>query len=347
VLVDYKHHRGWIWFTGGVFFFALGVYGALQRTPGSATLSRWPGLLALAAVLLSVSRRVGLRLGLIRTSWQTRGLRFLAFASAAATLLTAGLLLGQRGARPDPPAGNTVAGIWFGIAGSACMVFAALLSLLRRVPSWWWIGSRQWWLRGHLWLGLLSGPLILFHSGFHLGGALEIALWILLVLVLLSGIVGLALQQVLPHLMATRLAAEVPYEQIPRLCAELRRRADALVDSACAAKGPIADGDARTKLRQTYDAEIRPFLAWPSAPSSPLARPALAEAVFRSLRGVPGLEIVHEPIGQLETFCVDRQQIGQQERLHHWLHGWLLAHIPLSALLLGLGAAHAFVSLYY
>ena len=64
----------------------------------------------------------------------------------------------------------------YGLAGSALMAFAGGLSLLRRVPSWWWVGARQTWLRGHVWLGLLSGPLLLCHSAGRLGGPLELAL---------------------------------------------------------------------------------------------------------------------------------------------------------------------------
>jgi hypothetical protein len=56
---------------------------------------------------------------------------------------------------------------------------------------------------------------------------------------------------------------------------------------------------------------------------------------------------VKEQLGQLETFCDERRQLGEQERLHRWLHSWLLVHIPLSVVLLVLGLAHAVLSLYY
>ena len=80
------------------------------------------------------------------------------------------------------------------------MVYAGLLSAMRNVPSWWWIGPRQTWMRGHIWLGLLSGVLILCHSGYRWGGPLEIALWVVLIAMLMTGIYGLVLQQVLPRL---------------------------------------------------------------------------------------------------------------------------------------------------
>ena len=48
------------------------------------------------------------------------------------------------------------AGLWFGSAGSLLMIYAGLLAAHRKVPSWWFLGARKTWLRGHVWLGLLS-----------------------------------------------------------------------------------------------------------------------------------------------------------------------------------------------
>src|SRR4051812_8741477 len=91
-------------------------------------------------------------------------------ATGGLALLATALYVWLDRRTPGGLTGNSVAGMWFGIAGSALMVYAGLLSALRRVPSWWWIGSRKTWLRGHIWLGLLSELLIVFHSGFRWGG---------------------------------------------------------------------------------------------------------------------------------------------------------------------------------
>ena len=72
--------------------------------------------------------------------------------------------------------GRSVGGLWYGTIGSGLMVYAGLLSVLRRVPSWWWIGSRKVWLRGHIWLGLLSFLFLLCHSNFRWGGVLVFGL---------------------------------------------------------------------------------------------------------------------------------------------------------------------------
>src|SRR5580692_7192692 len=134
---------------------------------------------------------------------------------------------------PRELTGGSTIGLWYGVIGSALMVYAGLLSALRRVPTWWWIGARKVWLRGHIWLGLLSAVFLLCHSHFRWGGPIERLLWYAFIGVLATGIFGLLLQQLLPRLLTTRVPAEAPYEQIPHLCRVMRKRADALVDSIC------------------------------------------------------------------------------------------------------------------
>jgi hypothetical protein len=246
---------------------------------------------------------------------------------------------------PGRLTGGSLVGLWYGIAGSALMIYAGLLSLLRRVPSWWWIGSRKMWLRGHIWLGLLSGLFILYHSGFRWGGPLELVLWVVLLLTLATGVLGLLLQQFLPHLVTTRIASEAPFEQIPHLCRVMRQQAETLVEGVQA--DDKRDADVKAELRKFFDTEVRPFLAPDYLRSSSLAHPLRAQLLFARMRALPGMSEVKEQLGQLETYCEERRQLGEQERLHRWLHGWLLVHVPLSVVLLVLGLAHAVMSLYY
>src|SRR5947209_18427853 len=131
--------------------------------------------------------------------------------------------------------GGSLVGMWYGIIGAGLMIYAGLLSALRKVRSWWWLGARKTWLRGHVWLGLLSVVLILCHSSFHWGGPLETALWLVLIGVILTGILGIVLQNVLPRLLTSRVPTEAPYEQIPHLCRQMRRKADAIIDEVCGA----------------------------------------------------------------------------------------------------------------
>lgn len=126
------------------------------------------------------------------------------------------------------PTGGSVLGLIFGIGGSLLMIFAALLAVRKRLPTW-RVGSAQFWLRGHLWLGTLGFVLILFHAGFGWGGLLENLLWISFGLVVLTGFAGVILQQVIPRLLTTRVPLETMVAQIPFLSQTMLFRADQLV----------------------------------------------------------------------------------------------------------------------
>jgi len=52
-------------------------------------------------------------------------------------------------------------------------------------------------------------------------------------------------------------------------------------------------------------------------------------------------------LDDLEEICEEARQLVRQERLHRWMHGWLLVHIPLSLALMVLGVVHAVVALRY
>jgi len=234
--------------------------------------------------------------------------------------------------------GGSMVGLWYGIAGSLLMVFAGLLAAHRRLLRWPMIPARSWWLKGHIWLGLLSGVLILCHSGFRWGGVLERLLWVVFALTLLTGILGLWLQQFLPRLLADRVPQETPYEQIPHVTRVLVQKADALIDSLCA-DALLAEGT-RAKLRLIFESDIRPFLARPPGPEK-------TGADLAGLHALPGMTMVKDQVAQLEQWCLERRHLDEQERLHRWLHGWLLVHVPLSIALLVLGLAHAVGSLYF
>jgi hypothetical protein len=230
--------------------------------------------------------------------------------------------------------GGTPLGLAFGIVGFAFMLFAGLLGARKKVPVW-RVGRAQMWMRGHLWLGLLALPLLLFHGGFRLGGALTTALTVLLLVVVLSGVFGAAVQHYLPATMTREVPMETIYEQIDSVRAQLLAEGDERA----------AAGDAAA-LNEFYRQRIRPFLENPAAHNHPLADPDQARAAFSQLCTLVPPEL-QETVGDLENLCEEERQLTRQVRLHHWLHGWLLVHVPLSLALLLLGAVHAIIALRF
>src|ERR1700751_3603093 len=88
---------------------------------------------------------------------------------------------------PQGPRGGSALGLVYGSVGFAFMLFAGLLGLRKKFPIW-RIGRAQTWMRGHLWLGTLSFPLILMHGGFYFGGLLTRVLMWMFILVFTSGL---------------------------------------------------------------------------------------------------------------------------------------------------------------
>jgi hypothetical protein len=293
---------------------------------------------------------------------------------------------------PAGPRGGSTMGLIFGSVGFGFMIFAALLGARKRVPTW-RLGRAQAWMRGHLWLGLLSLPLILFHGGFHFGGTLTRVLMWLLIITVGSGLFGAMLQNYVPRMMTTEVPLETIYAEIGHVQKLLREEADRVVESICGAMGlarneeegqraggftalrPIAAGVAplRTSaavsagasaavapatetillsetesapLKRFYLQELRVFLDRPRRRGQRLGDADKAKMAFAGLKTVLPIA-AHSTVSDLEEICDEARQLVRQERLHRWLYGWLLLHIPLSLALMLLGAVHAVMALRY
>ena len=262
-----------------------------------------------------------------------------------------------------PPAngsmGGTAMGLAFGSMGIAFMIFAALLGARKRVPVY-RFGRAQTWMRGHLWLGLLSLPLILFHCGFRYGHGLSAWSMTLLIIVVVSGLLGAALQHYMPRMMTRDVTMETIYEEIGHVRAQLREEAEGLIkqaaggDKEAAPEGTESDSagpgvaviDEAAPLHNFYTQELQPFLEKPGARGSALGDAAQARSAFAQLRTLVPASL-HTTIEDLEGICEEERQLTLQNHLHLWLHGWLLLHIPLSLALIILGAIHAVMALRY
>jgi hypothetical protein len=398
--------------------------------------------------------------------------------------------------------GGTPLGLIFGAISLGIFVFAALLGVRKKVVLW-RVGTVQRWLRAHIWLTLLTIPLVLLHSGFRLGGPMTTLLILLYVIVMVSGIYGLALQHQMPRIMMERLPAESVYEQIPHIRGQLYAAAEKMRDSFKPAPAKKTDAGApapsaakAVTARSTPMASTAPALSTPTAraksvvgstiiaetvapagaavaPAAP-APAALATAKPAETMGTPTARVPEGPIpagtepardvappaitpssvpppspvapvapvadpGQatvappakkpapampaiaakpatpaakptaslpptdaaseaallefldrqilpylaahrgdqfrlgdhrfsqdmfrfiklrvteayrtrveeIQAWCDERRMLDLQVKLHHWLHGWLFIHAPISFLLLMLTAWHAFVTLFY
>lgn len=291
------------------------------------------------------------------------------FIGSVVGLLVSALVYAIYAARsPQGPHGGSAMGIIFGVLGYSFMVFAGLLGMRKKFPIW-RIGRAQNWMRGHLWLGLLSFPLILFHSGFSLrGGALTSVLMALFVIVILSGILGAVLQHYMPRLITQQVPMETIYDQIDRVRGTLLGEADVLVSelsdpvkmqsialqSDTEEIGAVStvlrlELEATQELRDFFETLMRPYLAQVGkgvAPGNVLANAIESKQNFLRLRTLMP-KVVHSSINDLEDICEEKRELDRQSKLHKFLHGWLMVHIPLSLALVILGLVHAIGALRY
>jgi len=277
------------------------------------------------------------------------------------------------------PSGSTIPGLLYGTVGFLMMVFCGLLGARRAVRVW-KLGRAKVWLNAHIWLGLLAFPLIVCHSAFHMGHKLTLWLMLLFIVVELTGILGVILQQYIPKIMLQAVKNESTYEQIPEVIGKLKIDA-AIITSCCAGKvtGNLTatqqddverkkaeklkkDADFKDKytpiigtspedfkaaqpLMTFFNEQVEPFLDPVFQKDAKLAELRKATAVFNHIKTLLPQKL-HVALEELQSLCDERRQLQVQVRLHRILHFWEYFHIPLSYLLLALSAFHVFIATF-
>jgi hypothetical protein len=266
--------------------------------------------------------------------------------------------------------GATPLGIAYGTAAFLIFIFAALLGGRKKVRHW-RIGRAESWMRAHIWLSILTVPLVALHCGLRSGPLITTGLLVLYAIVMISGFYGLALQQFLPTQMMDRLTHEVIYDQIPFLRKKLIEAAIELQEElapsqpisggsrrmpplsasgpasviALAVENPMA-GEGRAALREVLEDEVLPYLRAAGRSRSRLGRRESMDNLFRVLRiSVP--EEFRAKVDKMQRWCEESRQMELQTVLQHWLHYWLFVHVPASILLLIWTAWHAVTGLFY
>src|SRR6266403_5407563 len=218
----------------------------------------------------------------MRMDTTQRGWTIASLGIFAAALL---VYLFETWSSPNGPRGGSAIGLIFGVVGFGFMIFAAALGARKRVPTW-RLGRAKAWMRGHLWLGLLSLPLILFHGGFHFGGTLTRVLMWLLIVTVASGVYGALLQNFIPKKMTVDIPLETIYDEISHVRRLLREEADRTVESICGDVGFAKDVSGEIQRAGGFTA-LRPI----AASAAPL-RTSAAVSAGASAAVAPAAEII-------------------------------------------------------
>jgi hypothetical protein len=283
------------------------------------------------------------------------------------------------------PGGGSAGGLALGLLAAVIFLFelALFAKKTRALRTARWTLSAQTWMKAHIWLGLLTVPLVVLHSGGRLGGILSTLLVAVFAVVIASGLWGLLLQNLLPRMLLEAAPAETVYSQIDRVGRQYADEARRLVLLACGGEEAVAelhqDASRLQSVGHVHGAprhvglqvQRSPYPAGdlPQAAASPAIEAALARDIgpflelgtseqgllgprqrntwyFEDLRlrVAPELRTL---VGQLEELVERRRQLNVQRRLHFWMHNWLWLHLPLSIALIVLLVGHIIFALRF
>lgn len=241
-------------------------------------------------------------------------------------------------AHTPEPHGGTPAGLAYGVAAAALLAVLFGLAVRKRAYRS-RLGSLDGWLQAHLYLGLLTVPLVLAHAGFRFEDPLAIAAFAVLLAVVATGLIGARLYATVPR----RLSA-VEGDLSPEQLAEAIHGRRQTMARLAAGRSP-----AFVAIYRELDQAGRPgpLAAWRvlAAGAAPAALPAEEALLARvgPTERTPLAELLHEARRGRELHA----ELQRLRRARNLLEVWLYAHLPLAAVLGVLVAAHGVAAFYF
>jgi hypothetical protein len=198
------------------------------------------------------------------------------------------------------------------------------------------LGSASTWMQFHAAAGFLSMFLFVLHIGFHVPhGILEVTLAALYLVVAGSGLVGLALSNMLPRRLTTR-GEEVVFERIPAIQRNLREQIEAVLLRSVSESGPNILSDFYLKRLKGFFEGPRHF--WYHLIESRYPLHALDTDVGALDRYLDPSE--REITKEVRNLVRRKDDLDYHYALQAVLKYWLFVHIPLSYGLLIISLLH-------
>ncbi len=261
--------------------------------------------------------------------------RYLKYALALTLLSVAVYLLDNP---VGPPNGGTWLGYTLGTIAAVLMVWLAWFGVRKRRYG---VGVTplEDWLSAHIYLGMALALIATLHSGFQLGLNIHSALYVLMMVAIVSGVVGLYFYIRFPRLLSQNrggLSTDAMLVLIAELDREIRRIAITMDDAVNnvalkAAQDTIAGGSVYEQLRG-YDQNCPTTVARLFIESGSGAQ---HDERHRQLlvRLVRKEDLLHRVRNDIQMRCL--------------LKIWLYVHIPFSVAALAALLTHVVTVFYY
>ena len=240
----------------------------------------------------------------------------------------------------QPPNGGTPLGYTLGTIAALLIVWLAWFGVRKRQYAS-TIGSLQGWLSAHVYLGVALIVIVLLHAGFQFGWNVHTLTFVLLVLVVASGLFGVFVYMRYPERMSKNRGGAPRPELIDELEDIDRRSLRVAAELGADFSEFVASGVQRTQLGASLIDRLRgrdssQVLVRSGGQSRTVAN-AGQEAALDWLAEQQSMARDAETIaaiGELSALIRNKRrllkQLGEDLKLQAVLEVWLYAHVPLS-----------------
>ena len=268
-----------------------------------------------------------------------RGKRWLWISLIAAAVLVGSYLDYRRRMLPH---GGTPMGLLYGVIGTVIILVLMALGIRKRRYSS-GVGTLLGWTSAHVYLGLLVLLVIPLHAGFKFRFDFHTLAFVLLAVVVVSGIVGVLLYLSVPSRLTRHeagLQADKVDREINRLLADMR---DLAKDKSDAFVHVYRDEVGRTRGRKPRGWQL--LLSGPGSDAVAKRTDELARLVPQ----IPAKE--HADFQTLTKLMLQKCQLEanllSQMRLRNALESWLYIHLPVSLAMVAAVVVHLVFVFYY
>jgi hypothetical protein len=239
------------------------------------------------------------------------------------------------------PSGGSALGYALGTLGALLILWLTLIGLRKRTMTrgrW----SLKSWTSAHIYLGLSLIVVATLHTGFQLGWNVHTLAYVLMMLVIVSGVYGISVYHALPRRLGNS-RSEMTRPQMIDAVGKLDRQLQI-------AAQPLGHQDTAMVLLSLED---NVFKAGPwrrLSGSYPRCRTTFALAAMRGrLADATGDEAdaLETVVGLLERKAAALDRIRKHLKVKALLEVWLYVHVPLTFALIAALAAHIFSVFFY
>ena len=247
----------------------------------------------------------------------------------------------------EPPNGGTLLGYALGTLGALLIVWLAFFGIRKRnyTSS---SGSVQGWLSAHVYFGVALLVVVLLHAGFQFGWNIHTLAFSLMVLVIASGLYGVAIYMKYPERLSENRGGASRSELLDQLEDIDRRSRRVATKLPEAFQEFVTSGIQRTELGSTLwqrlRNEDRSQIQLPGAAATVANQGQEAAMDWLAEQQSRADADTATTIAELSALLRNKRkllrQVREDLRLQAGIEIWLYAHVPLSAALLMALLAH-------